>query len=208
MKHIPYLLALPLCLLACSPENEEVKDEYVDVAPPADALDSIANVPKDAVKTDENDIKPTIPLPQPVMELLSEKYRGWEKPEIAANASRQAEAHESTAAVARGDFNGDGWQDVALQLQQGKDVVMVVAFQTSDYEYELVELRRDILFNERGTLKSLYYLFTVPQDEELQSEETGQEIELAHDALAIGMESNTTAYVYQNGSFQSYTIAN
>lgn len=202
MKFILYLL-LPFCLFACSPENEEVKDEYVDVAPPSDALDSIADTRKDAVKTDENEIKPTMPLPQPVMQLLAEEYPGWEKPEIAASAKLQAAEHNGSPAIARGDFNGDNRQDVALQVRQGRNVVMVVAFQTGDYEYQLVELKRDILFNERGTLKSLYYLFTVPQDEELETI-GGEEVSIAQDAIAVGIENDIATYLYQDGSFQRF----
>ncbi|GHA78198.1 hypothetical protein [Pontibacter akesuensis] len=200
MKKILYLLALPLCLFACSPENEEVKDEYVDVAPQADALDSIANVPKDNVKTDENTTTPTLPLPQPVMEQLTEKYPGWEKPEIAADAS--AKVSDETAAIARGDFDGDTRQDVALQFALGKELVIVAALQKEDGEFVLEELSRDILFNERGTLKSLYYLYTAEEGEDLYNYDTNQELELSNDAVSVGIDNSVMTYVYQNGSFE------
>ncbi|MDX5437852.1 MAG: hypothetical protein LPK03_11690 [Pontibacter sp.] len=204
MKNILYLLALPFLLLACSPENEEVQDEQVDVAPPANALDSIADTQKDAVRTDENEISPTLPLPPPVMRLLADKYSNWEKPDIAASAQLHAEELNNSPGVARGDFDGDSRQDVALQLTQGKEVVIVVALQPEDGSYKLVELKRDILFNERGVLRSLYYLYTINQGEDLQSIANGNDVELTHDALAVGIEDDVTAYVYQNGVFQSY----
>ncbi|MCX2739870.1 hypothetical protein [Pontibacter anaerobius] len=205
MKHLPIYL-LPLCLLACSPENEEVQDEHVQVAPPAKALDSIANVEKDAVKTDENEISPTLPLPPPVMQLLAEKYPGWERPTLAGNAEQLAEEHPGSPAIARGDFDGDNRQDVALQLQQGKELVIVAALQQQEEKYTLVELKRDILFNERGKLTSLYYLYRIAQGEQVQDTSTMAEVELPHDAVAVAVGNERSVYVYQDGSFRSYAI--
>ncbi|WP_266202489.1 hypothetical protein [Pontibacter kalidii] len=206
MKSILYLL--PLCLLACSPENEQVQDEHVQVAPPAKALDSIANVEKDAVRTDENVIDPTLPLPQPVMQLLAERYPDWEVPEMTASAQQQAAEFASDAAFARGDFDGDTRQDVTLQLQQGKDMVIVAALQPQEGKYELVELKRDILFNERGTLKSPYYLYRLPQGEQVQDLHSMNEVELPHDAIAVGVGQEVNAYIYQDNGFESFALEN
>ncbi|AKD01853.1 hypothetical protein POKO110462_15555 [Pontibacter korlensis] len=206
MKSKLYLLVLPLCLLACSPQNEEVQDEHVAVGPPAKALDTIAPPPKDAVLTDENDTSPTLPLPPPVMRLLAEKYPGWEKPQIAADALQEAKEHTNSPAVARGDFDGDTRQDVALQLQQGEEIVIVAALQPQEENYKLVELKRDILFNDRGNLSSLYYLYRLAQGENLQNMETNKEFELPHDAVAVGVGGDVTVYHYQNGSFQSMAV--
>ncbi|OKL39941.1 hypothetical protein [Pontibacter flavimaris] len=206
MKSILYLL--PLCLLACSPENEQVQDEHVQVAPPAKALDSIADTEKDAVRTDETVTDPTLPLPQPVMQLLETRYPGWKVPEIAAGAQQQATEFASGAAFARGDFDGDGRQDVALQLQQGKEVVIVAALQPQDGRYTLEELKRDILFNERGTLRSLYYLYRLPQGEQVQELHSMNEVELPHDAIAVGVGQEVNAYIYRNGAFELFSLEN
>lgn len=204
MKHLLYLL--PLCLLACSPENEEVQDEHVEVAPPAEALDSIADTEKDALRTDENEISPTLPLPPPVMRLLADKYPDWESPEVSKEAQQQAEEHLGSPAVTRGDFDGDTRQDVALQLQKGEEIVIVAALQQQDGNYSLVELDRDILFNERGTLKSLYYLYSLPQGEQVQDMHNMNEIELPHDAIAVGVGNEVNVYLYQNGDFASFAL--
>ncbi|WP_299754198.1 hypothetical protein [uncultured Pontibacter sp.] len=204
MKATLYLL--PLCLLACSPENEEVQEQHVQVAPPAEALDSITDTGKDALRTDENEIAPVVPLPQPVMQLLAAQYQGWERPEIAANAQQQAEEHPGTPAMAHGDFNGDNRADVALQLRQGDELIIVAAVQQQDGKYELVELKRDILFNERGNLKSLYYLYRLPQGEQIQNAHNMNEIELPHDAFVLGVGQQKSVYIYQNGGFINYEM--
>ncbi|GAB3830684.1 hypothetical protein GCM10028895_47070 [Pontibacter rugosus] len=183
-----------------------MKDEYVETTPPSAALDSIANVPKDNAKTNKTTATPTLPLPQPVMQKLTEQYPGWEKPAIAAYAEARAEAQNGSAAIARGDFDGDTRQDVALQFQLGDDVVLVAALQKEDGNYVLEELNRDILFNERGKLKSLYYLFTQDGGDNIFNTATSQEIELPHDAVSVGLENSLVTYLYQNGGFEKINV--
>lgn len=206
MKRKLYLLGLLGIAVACGPKNEEVQDEQVEIAPPAEALDSIANTKKDGVITDENDINPTMPMPQPVMQLLTEKYQGWEKPTLTEEAKEQAQNYLQAPMMVRGDFDGDTRQDLALQLQQNNDLVFVAALQEQEGAYKLYELKRDILFNDRGTLKSLYYLYLVEQGETLHNDEKNEAVEAANDAIAVGIEGKDTAYLYENGSFTSYSI--
>ena len=200
------LLGLLGIAVACSQKNEEVQDEQVTVAPPAEALDSIADTKKDGVKTDENDTDPTMPMPPPVMQLLTEQYPGWEKPTLAEGAREQTEGYLQGPTLVRGDFNGDTLQDLALQLQQDKDLVVVAAIQEQENLYRLYEIKRDILFNERGNLKSLYYLYLVEQGEPLQNKDADGEVAAAHDAVAIGMEGEENVYIYENGSFTPYSM--
>ncbi|RIJ42715.1 hypothetical protein [Pontibacter oryzae] len=207
MKRIHYLLASALFLLACSPENEQVQDENIDVGPPSEALDSIADTPKDGVATDNNNINPTLPLPQPVMQLLAQKYAGWQKPELSEAALQHPEVQTGSAAITRGDFDGDTRQDVALQLQQGKEVVVVAALQYEEMNYKLVELKRDILFNNRGSLTSLYYLYTLGPGQEVTNQETGQPTRLPHDAVVLGIEDAATLYYINGDSIQKFNIA-
>ncbi|WP_162055552.1 hypothetical protein [Pontibacter pamirensis] len=206
MKKTLYLLTLSLAAYACSPVNEEVQDEYVEVAPIPEALDTITSTRKDAVQTDENETDPTLPMPQPVMQLLTEQYEGWEKPTLAQEASAQAENYTQGPMIVRGDFNGDTYQDLALQLRQGNNVVIVAALQEDEENYELYELKRDILFNDRGTLKSLYYLYSIDQGEELHHDATNEDIEAPHDAIAVGVTGDTSVYLFQDGEFEEYTI--
>ncbi|GAA4425809.1 hypothetical protein GCM10023188_07140 [Pontibacter saemangeumensis] len=206
MKKKLCLLGLLGIAVACSPKNEEVQDEQVTVAPPTEALDSIANTKKDGVKTDENDTDPTMPMPPPVMQLLTEQYPGWEKPTLTEEAREQTEGDLQGPTLVRGDFNGDTLQDLALQLQQDKDLVVVAAMQEQENLYRLYEIKRDILFNERGNLKSLYYLYLVEQGEPLQTEDANEDVEAVHDALAIGIEGEENIYIYENGSFTPYSL--
>jgi len=207
MKNTLYLLGLTLAVYACGPKNEEVKDEQVTVAPPAEALDSIANTKKDGVLTDENDTNPTMPMPQPVMQLLSRQYTGWQQPALTAEARQQAADYVQGPMIVRGDFDGDSRQDLALQLQQGNDIVIVAALQEQDTVYKLQELKRDILFNERGKLKSLYYLYLVEQGKTLYNEDSEEAVDAAHDAIAVGIEGDDTAFLYNNGAFDTYSVS-
>lgn len=206
MKKTLYLLALTLAPFACSPENEEVQEEHVEVAPIPEALDTVTSTRKDAVQTDENETDPTLPMPQPVMQLLTEQYEGWERPVLAAEAMVQAEDYTQGPMIVRGDFNGDTFQDLALQLRQGSNIVIVAALQVDEENYELYELKRDILFNERGTFKSLYYLFNIDQGEELHNDVTNEDIQAPYDAIGVGITGDEMAYIFQDGEFKEYAM--
>ncbi|MFD2515027.1 hypothetical protein ACFSRY_14225 [Pontibacter locisalis] len=207
MKDNLKILCTFLLLLAgsCTPKNEEVKDEQVEIGPPAEALDSIADTKKDAVKTDENEISPTMPLPPPVLRLLSERYPGFKQPELSEEARELAIQHDQGPFIVRGDLNADNNQDYALQLQQGKSVIIVALTDAGNGNWNVYELQRDILFNDRGKLKSLYYLYLTEAGEEFINSETNEEFEIAQDAVSVGMEGEAVTYVYTNGKFTQYT---
>jgi hypothetical protein len=206
MKRTVYITGLICAALGCTPKNEEVQEQHVEIAPPVEALDSIASTSKDALKTDENDINPTLPMPQPVMQLLTKQYREWEQPTLAEETSERAQNYTQEPTLVRGDFNGDTLQDLALQLQQNDYIVVVAALQTSEGSYELQELKRDILFNDRGKLRSLYFLYRIEQGESLHNDTTNQVIEAPHDAVALGIADDIVAYLYENGEFRQYMI--
>ena len=208
MRKKLYLLGLLVIAVACGPKNEEVRDEQVEVTPPAEALDSIANTQLDGLQTDENDIDPTMPMPQPVMQLLSEQYANWEKPTLTEEALEQSADYLQAPMIVRGDFDGDTRQDLALQLQQGNDLVIVAALQEQEGAYELYELKRDILFNERGTLRSPYYLYLIEQGEPLHMDTESEEAKAEHDAVALGIEGEDVVYLFEGGTFTSYGISN
>ncbi|WP_242917075.1 hypothetical protein [Pontibacter liquoris] len=200
MLKIPVTCLPLLCLLtACSPENEQVTQEQIETKPVADALDTIANTRKDALKIDKHPV--SLPLPQPVLELLTQHYPGWEQPTLAATAQQHAPADGQGPTLVRGDFNGDNRQDYVLQLQQKNNVILVVVLDAANGNWELAELKRDVLFNDRNTLKSLYYVYLVPKGEELRPSGTSAPAHAPADAPGVGMEDSHTVYLYQNGRF-------
>ncbi|WP_439879851.1 hypothetical protein ACSX1A_11800 [Pontibacter sp. MBLB2868] len=207
MKNRHFILAALLLALAgsCSPKNEEVQDEQVEVNSPSEGLDSIAITKKDALKTDENEINPTMPLPPPVLRLLSERYPGFKQPTLSAGVRAMADAHEQGPYIVRGDFNGDTRQDYALQLQQDRNVIVLAILDAGNGNWDVHELQKDILFNDRGELKSLYYLYLTEIGEEIMDPATNEVFEAPHDAVSVGIEKNTTTYVYQSGSFEAYS---
>lgn len=205
MKKIIQVLPVVLLLAgSCGPKNEEVTDEQIETGPPQEVLDSIANAEKDAVKTDENNISPTFPLPQPVIALLSEKYPGWEEPELAPAAKTKVGNEEQGPMMVRGNFNNDTLQDYALQLQQGKEVVIVAIVQDATQNWNTYELQRDTLYNESGKLLSPYALLLAQAGTELRNAETGKETELPNDGVTITINNRTTTYVLNNGKFQEF----
>jgi len=190
--------------LACSPKNEEVTDQQVETAPQQEALDSIANTAQDGLKTDQNEVSPNLPMPQPVMQLLTEHYPGWQQPTLTTGALKQAQQYAQGPTIIRGDFNSDNRQDYALQLQQGKEVIMLAVLDGGADNWQVHELRRDILFNERGRLKSLYYLFLTESGEDLPSTRAAEEVEAPHDAVSIGIEKKVDTYIFQGDGFEAY----
>jgi hypothetical protein len=206
MKKTLYVVGLLMAALACTPKNEEVQEEHVDVAPPAEALDTISSTEVDGVSTDENDTSTSLPMPQPVMQLLTKRYMEWEQPTLADETSERSQNYTQEPTLVRGDFNGDTLQDLAIQLQQNDYIVVVAALQTQEGTYELQELKRDILFNDRGRLRSLYYLYRIEQGELLHNDTTNQDLEAPHDAVALGIADDIVAYLYENGEFRQYMI--
>jgi hypothetical protein len=130
----------------------------------------------------------------------------WEQPTLADETSRQAQSFTQDPTLVRGDFNGDTLQDLAMQLQQNDYIVVVAVLQTQEGNYELQELKRDILFNDRGRLRSLYYLYRIDQGTVLHNDTANQDLRAPHDAVALGMADNIVAYLYENGEFTEYML--
>ena len=202
MKNICILLVL--LTFACTPKNEEIKDEQVDVETPAEALDSAADTEKDAVIINETDEDTALPLPQPVLQLLAQKYPGYRQPTLANTAHIKSEDNEQSPYLVSGDFTNDTRQDYALQLQQDKNLYIVAVTDTGDGNWSVHELKRDVMFNERGTLKSLYYLQVAEPGKTVQEAESGARYELKNEAVSVGLENDLTTYVYTDKSFKPY----
>ncbi|MBC5992565.1 hypothetical protein [Pontibacter cellulosilyticus] len=202
MKNLAILLIL--VAFSCSPKNEEVKDEQIDLGPPAEALDSAASPDKDATKINETSQETYLPLPQPVLQLLAQKYPGHKQPILTQGIRAQDDKGEQGPFVISGYFTDDTYLDHALQLQHEKNVIIVAATDIGDNQWRLHELKRDILFNDRGTLRSVYDLNVTEQGQELQNAETGETLKLQKDAIGVKFEDNITTYVYQNNGFTAY----
>lgn len=200
------LSALVFCLMqfACTPKNEEVTEEQIEVGPAEEVIDTIANTKKDALKTDENNITPIFPLPQPVLQLLSQQYPGQQELTFTEGVLQRAEDNTQGPGIVRGDFNGDNLQDYAVQLQQNKQLVIVVAMNGANDNWQLYEIKKDILFNDRGTLKSPYLLRLTQAGTELEHQTTQKEITTPYDAVTVSLDGNDTAYLYENGKFEGY----
>lgn len=210
MKKIPVMrwsLLLLLAMAACSPKNDEVTDEQIEVGTNGQALDTIANTKKDALRTDEQVIDPTLPMPQPVLQLLEQHYPGWQQPDLTAAAMQNAPGGIQGPTLVHGDFNGDNRQDYALQLQQQDKLVIAVVLDAGDGSWKAYELKQDMLFNDDGNLRSQYYLYLIDKGKRLKNPDSAESMEAPYEALGVGTEQNNTAYLYQNGEFKAYNLA-
>ncbi|GAB3204234.1 hypothetical protein ABID22_002997 [Pontibacter aydingkolensis] len=198
------LFMLLLIAFSCSPKNEEIKDEQIALGSKEKALDSIANTEQDGVIVDDTGQDTYLPLPQPVLQLLAQKYPGYKKPMLANAARDRAAGNEQGPFLISGDFTNDTHLDHALQLQQDKNIFIVAATDTGNGSWTLHELKRDVLFNDRGTLKSLYYLQLTEPGQTLLDSESRSGFELKNNAVSVGLENDLTTYVYSDNGFKAY----
>jgi hypothetical protein len=204
MRHTFLILFILSAAIACTPKNEEVKDEQVDIDQPQETLDSVSSTEKDGLKIYDNEIT-SFPLPQPVLQLLAQKYPGYTQPALLDGIGNQTPDTEQGPFIVRGDFTNDLEQDYALQLQQDKNIIIVAVINTNQGNWILHELKRDILFNDRGSLKSMYYLSKAEPGKVLIDIETGVKLKLKHEAISVDLEKDITTYVYQNNNFKPYS---
>ena len=205
MKSLTHLLALLLLTIySCGPKNEEVTDEQVETGSRTQVLDSIANTREDAVNIDGNAPATSLQLPQPVMTFLDANYPGWKQPALAPDAKKNAENYPTGPTIVNGNFNSDTLQDYALQLQKGKEVIMVAILQDTTGAWKTYELQRDILFNEQGKLLSLYNMYLLDKGDEVQDSETMKKLKISNNAVAVSIGNSTRVYVYEDGKFRPY----
>ncbi|MBB6612438.1 hypothetical protein H7F15_15430 [Pontibacter sp. Tf4] len=188
-------------LLGCGPKNEEVTDEQITVEAPAAALDSVSTTRKDAVRVNQNELMPGLPLP--ATDLLSEKYPGWQQPELTPAAKQAA----NDSILVRGEFNGDTRQDIALQLQQNQDVVVVALLEGENGNWQLFELHRENLQQQNNSLQSPIALSLRGKGTELKTTADSQKMTSPYDAIALTQNGQTTVYLFRNGRFSNYSIA-
>ncbi len=203
MKNSILILTILFLAFSCGPKNEEVKDTQVEVYTPYEALDSVSNTEKDGVQIDENEIT-SFPLPQPALQLLAQKYPGYKQPILVDDIKTQDSDEEQGPFIVRGDFTNDLEQDYALQIQHNKNVLIVAVINTGTDNWVVHELKKDILFNDRGELKSMYSLSKAEPGTNLISSKNGSKIELKHEAISVSLENDVTTYVYQNNAFKPY----
>lgn len=194
-------------LSGCGPKNDEISEVETDMEPMEEVADTVTNARKDALQTDENNILPTLPLPQDVLQLLTTKYPSWEEPTFTEDALEQAEGNTQGPGIIRGDFDGNGRQDYAVQLQHQKQLVVLAVLQNADGSWKLQEIKQDILFNDRGQLKSPYLLRLAQKGTELRHQTINEQISAPHDAVMLSLNETGVTYLYENGKFVPYTPA-
>lgn len=202
-----YLILLTILAFSCSPKNEEVTDEQVDISPPEAALDSVVSAEKDGTTIDQTDEETDVPIPQPVLQLLSQQYPGYKKPKLIEEIIKKHDEEEQGPYLVSGYFTNDTYLDHALQLQHNKNVYIVAALDTGGNKWSLHELKRDIMFNDRGTLRSVYRLILTKSGKSITDQESDEKLELKRDAISVGFEDNVTTYVYRDNRFRSYLTA-
>ncbi|QCR21187.1 hypothetical protein C1N53_01680 [Pontibacter sp. SGAir0037] len=173
-----------------------------------EVADSATNTRRDIVARPgtEEDLDP-LPLPQPVLQLLEKHYSGWKQPALAEGVEKNSRSHEQGPYSVSGDFNGDGQQDYAVQIQQDEHVVMLAFLQSAD-SWQVQELKKDILFNDRGNLKTPYYLYLTEAGQEIRNQQNNQEITTPYDAVTVALNNNAEIYVLENGRFIRYNSSN
>lgn len=204
MRALKPILAILVLASSCGPDNQEVTDEQVETGNRVEVLDSIANTRKDALRTDENELTESLPLPAGALTLLDKQYPGWQPPVLPQDKDSDSKNSLPGSTFVQGNFNNDTLTDYALQLQQGEDVVIVALLQDSA-TWEAHELKRDILFNERGKLISLYNVELVEKGTLLQDKAAQQSIKAPTDGIALRIANSPTAYIYNNKNFRAYT---
>ena len=199
-------LAMSLAMLACTPKNEDIKAENIEVGPASEVIDTIVSPRKDALRTDENNITPVLPMPQSVMQLLAVNYPGWEEPVYTESVLKAATDAKQGPGVVRGDFNGDGRQDYAIQLRQKNKIIVLAVLDGDDENWQFQELKKDIVFNDRGILKSPYMLRVAEKGTDLKHPVTGAEIEAPHEAIVLSIQDNNIVFLLQEGVFEAFSL--
>ncbi|WP_187261974.1 hypothetical protein [Pontibacter beigongshangensis] len=200
-KIIPAALLL---VFACTPKSDEVTAERIN--PGNLPADTLLTTPTDGTATSRTDENPELVLPQAVISLLTQQYPGWQQPVLAEEAHEHAREKQQGPFLVKADFDGDNNQDLALQLRYREQVLML-AFTQQDAAWQLHELQRDILFNDRGNLKSLYYLYLAEAGTTVRNTEDYQPEQTRADAIAVAIDDRATIYVYESGAFTAYEEA-
>ncbi len=189
-----------LLLLSCSPKNEDVTMEQAAPAQAEEAVDSAANTTLDGTATAQTYDSPTTSIPQPAMQLLAQKYKGWEEPTLSKAALDSAAKHEQGPLIVRGDFNGDTLQDYAFQIQHKDNVVALATLQING-NWQMYELTRERLSNENGNLQSIYHLYLLKAGANLTDQS-----KTSNDAVAIGKGTTAVAFMFDNGKFRELRL--
>jgi hypothetical protein len=203
------LLTFPIFLLfaGCGPKNEKLSEVDTDIEPKDEIADTITNTRKDGVQTDDNIVSPTFPLPPDVLQILNNKYPNSKELTFTNEVLNRAETNIQGPGIIRGDFDGNGRQDYAVQLQDQKQLVVVATLHNTDGSWHVQEIKQDILFNDRGQLKSPYMLRLVKKGEELLNQTTRNQITAPYDAIMLSLNGDGVIYLYEEGKFAPYMPA-
>ncbi|MFT2007962.1 hypothetical protein ACMA1I_04740 [Pontibacter sp. 13R65] len=178
------LPAVMLLLLACGSSSEEAGTTKGSTASTTSSADDLE-------------------LPEEVNSLLARQYPGWRQPVLVAEVQKLVQNKKQGPLLVKGQFDDDNTQDLALQIRHEEQVLML-AFTQQDSAWQLHELKKDILFNERGNLKSLYYLYLAEPGTSIRNTETNKVLKTAKEAIAIGLDNQVNIFLYEGGQFIAY----
>jgi hypothetical protein len=194
-------------IVGCTPKNEEITEEYLDIESIDEAPDSVLNSRKDGARIEKETLVPALPLPQSILVLLTQRYPGWEEAIYTESVIKYAAEHKLEPGIIKGDFNGDMVQDYIFQLFYEEDIIILAALAKNDGNWQLYEIKREIAFNDRGTFKSPFSLHATDKGIKLRDPETGKIIIPTYQAVVTNMLDQQKNYLYQNDTFKAYDKA-
>ncbi|TXK49645.1 hypothetical protein FVR03_06015 [Pontibacter qinzhouensis] len=195
--------AVMLLFFACGPKADTVTTD--NISSPDSTSEAVINSPKDGTATSPEDENWKQVLPQEVKALLNRRYPGWEQPVLVKEVGRQMPPKAQGPLLVKADFDGNNKEDLALQVRY-KEEVLMLAFLQQEASWQLHQLKKDILFNERGKLKSPFYLYLAKAGLRVRNANHPQPTATKVAAIGIGLDDNVTVFVYEAGSFQAFEV--
>ena len=158
---------------------------------------SVSDLPKDAdcvAALEKAILKKQDIIPPAIREQLDKTYLGWRPHQVDPDALKFfKDNYPGNPTVARGDFNGDGLEDVGLLIDQGKQCLLIIAHRTQGTEnYSIFHFDQDgadyILVSRKG--KGGY------------DHNTGKGFIFPNDSVEVNwFEKAAKAYVFKGGNY-------
>ena len=193
-----------LLALACSPENKEVRTEQVTLkkrSRPQQILPS--NRRRMALPLFRPTPPPSYRFRSPPYSFSVKSIRNGMNRYYSKKLYRQPPSEEQGPLLVKGNFDGNELQDIALQVRHQKNIIVVALLQDSS-QWQLHELKKDILFNDRGAYKSLYFVYLTVAGSKIYNYRTRQNFTTPFDAVSVGIDNRSTTFVYEKGKFVAY----
>ncbi|WP_276498728.1 hypothetical protein [Pontibacter litorisediminis] len=201
MKPYHAILAALLCLSSCGSDSadgnynraadEDLIAAQVDTSTKA-TIDSIAQAAEEGTILH--------PLPDTLVRLLQQRQPKAEVATLTDQAMANKKAQVRNPLFLRGNFNGNGTPDYAVQVLQN-DSIQILAF--LDYtqrprEVKVASYPAQLL---NGGRYSTYQLKLASQDSLVRNPRQQQSASLKTDGISVLEDNRTTLYVLQNNRF-------